>query len=69
MLMFVHKTLLASLLKSAAITSVDFPEIQVSDVIPNNNEPLNLPQFVVKLKGIMSNFVTCHKYFPTDLFK
>jgi hypothetical protein len=55
MLMLVHKTILASLLKSGTITSEDFPEMQVFDVVPNDNVPSNLPQFVLKLKGIIFN--------------
>ena len=51
MLMFVHETVIASLLKSGAITSENVPEMQVSDVVPNSNVPSNLPQFVLKLKG------------------
>ena len=52
MLMTVHKTILASLLKSEAITSDDVPEMQVSDVVPNSNVPSHLPKLVLKLKGI-----------------
>ena len=52
MLLFSHETILVSLLKSGAITPVDFPEMQTPNVIPNSNLPSNLPQFLLKFKGI-----------------
>ena len=53
MLMFAHKTILTSLMKSGAITIETFPELQGT---PLCDESLNLPELVLKFKGMIRNW-------------
>ena len=52
MFMIVHENILTSLLKSGTVASDDFPEIQDSNIRPNNMLS-NPPPFVSRLKGII----------------
>lgn len=59
--MFVHRVILGSSLRSGAVSSDNFPEIQITDVI-SSNVSSELPEFIMKLKGMAFRINACLTY-------